>query len=540
MMNKQIIQQYFNSMAPQRPHWYAQNHLYHDQIVGVCKPFLNADSRVLELGCSTGQLLAALNPAYGLGIDLSPDSIREATRRYPDLDWLCADVEHLPADERLNQPFDLIIIEDLLGYLEDIQTFLETIKGLSHSRTRIIVSTWNWLWEPILRLGERLHLKASDLEVRQNWISATALINFLEIAGYDTVYTQPGLLLPYAVPVIAAVINSLSYAPIVRRFTLLSVLVARPLEDQATHDYSVSVVIPTRNEAGNIQALIDRMPRMGTHTELVFVDGNSTDGTVEEIQRVIRSTPQWDIKFIPQVPPVTQDAAPTLMLKLGKGDAVRKGFQAASGDILMILDSDISVAPEALPRFYNALAAGKGQFANGTRFVYSQQMGAMRPLNRLGNVFFSLSFSWLLGQEITDTLCGTKVLFKRDYERIAANRDQFGDFDPFGDFDLLFGAAWIGLRLLDVPVHYAARTYGHSKVRVSSHGPLLGRMGLIALWHFKIKPLFTGKKPMSTEQSIDHIHQIDQPTQMPTAVPAGLVVLVLGLLFWLWRGQIKR
>ncbi len=500
-MDKQIIQEHFDSLAPERPLWFARNHIYHDQIIRVCRLFLDDESCVLELGCSTGQLLAALRPAVGVGIDISPVSIQTAQQLYPDLHWICADVEQLPEDESLGQPFDLIIIEDLLGYLEDIQAFLAALKRLSHPRTRIVISTWNWLWAPVLQAGEKLNLKARDIMVRQNWISARTVENFLELSSYKTLSVQPGLLLPYSIPVLSQIINSLSYAPLSRRLTLLSTVIARPEEPVEASQCSVSVIIPTRNEAGNIQPLIERMPRLGNHTELIFVDGNSTDGTIEEIQRVIREFPQWTIRYIPQTAASSPDTPPDLMLKLGKGDAVHKGFRAATGDILMILDSDISVAPEDLPKFYDALASGKARFANGTRFTYAQQTGAMRRINRLGNMFFSLAFSWLLSQRITDTLCGTKVLFKEDYERIAANRAQFGDFDPFGDFDLLFGAAWLGFRIIDVPVRYAARTYGQSKVRVSSHGPLLGKMCLVALWHFKIKPLLTRRAPNAVQPS---------------------------------------
>ncbi len=491
---KRAVAEHFDSLAKDRPAWFTRNQTYHEQILRVCRQFLHPDSRVLELGCSTGQLLAALNPHYGLGVDMSAASIQVAQSLYPHLEWLHADVENLPADERFAQRFDLIIIEDLMGFLQDIQLFLTTIKNLSHSRTRIIISSWNWLWEPILRFGEKVHLKAPDLMLRENWISANAVQNFLKLTGYTTLTLQPGLLLPYRIPVLSGLINSLSYAPLFRRLTLQSILVAAKEVEKPKIDCSVSVIIPTRNEVGNIATLVERLPEMGTHTELIFVDGNSSDGTVEEIQRIIQANPGRDIKFLPQTPPDIQDRTPDLMLKLGKGDAVRKGFQLATGDILMILDSDVSVAPEDMPKFYDALVTGKGRFANGTRFVYAQERSAMRLLNRFGNVFFSVTFSWLLGQHITDTLCGTKVLFKRDYEAIAANRARFGDFDPFGDFDLLFGAAWLDYKLIDVAVRYAARTYGHSKVRVSSHGPLLIRMSLIALWHFKINPLLTGKR----------------------------------------------
>jgi len=530
MSNKQKVTKFFDSIADKRSYWFERNRLYHEQILQVCRPYMNPDIRVLELGCNVGNLLAALEPAYGVGIDLSPASIEKARSKYPHLHWLCGDVEALPAILSAEEPFDIIIVEDLVGYLSDIQQFLLDIKPLMHERTRLIISTWNWLWNPALKLAEQLGLKTPDWDIRQNWISASALQEFLTLADYDVLEIKPGLLVPYQIPVITPSVNGLSYAPLMRKITLLTTLITRPiLQPAPEQQYSVSVIIPTRNEAGNIATLVERTPDMGSHTELIFVDGNSTDGTVEEIHREIERHPERDIKFMPQIAPHSDnDTPPDLMLKLGKGDAVRKGFDAATGDILMILDSDVSVPPEELQRFYDVLATNKANFANGTRFVYNQESGAMKPLNRLGNVFFSYAFSWLLGQRVTDTLCGTKVLFKKDYEAIKANRDYFGDFDPFGDFDLLFGAAWLGFRIQDVPIHYLTRTYGASKVRVGLHGPLLGKMSLVALWHFKIRPLL-GQKP--SRQQLKPVAQ----NRLKLPIVAGIVLAIVAFFFFVIR-----
>jgi SAM-dependent methyltransferase len=483
MIDKQAIINHFNQVAPARPLWFRRNYMYHNQIIQACRPFLNPDSRVLELGCSTGDLLAALKPGFGVGVDFSPVSVEIAQQNHPHLEWMCADVEDLPDVPPLDEPFDMIVMADLIGYLNDIQQTLTDLRRLMHDNSRVVISLWNWMWQPILVAGERLHFKNVDSHVRQNWLSPAAIQGFLELTGYETVSVQPGVLLPYHVPGLTRLVNTLSYAPLFNRLVLLTTVVARPQKAPSLRHTSVSVIIPTRNEVENIEALVERVPEMGTHTELVFVDGASTDGTIEKIHEQIRLHPERDIKFIPQVPPQSDDAdaPPDMMLKLGKGDAVRKGFAAAQGDIVMILDSDISVPPEELPRFYEALVAGKARMVNGTRFAYHQEAGAMRPLNYLGNVFFSIAFSWLLGQPISDTLCGTKALYKRDYDEIAANRSYFGDFDPFGDFDLLFGAARLRYRIFDVPVHYKARTYGTSKVRVSVHGPLLMPVRAVAV-----------------------------------------------------------
>lgn len=504
MVDKNRIIDHFDRIAEERPHWFRRNRVYSQQVIDACRPFLNPGSRVLELGCSTGDLLAALEPSVGVGIDISPASIAVASKQYPHLQWICADAECLPDTAPFDLPFDLIIMSDLVAYLSDLQTVLVNLQRLCHPGTRIIISHWNWLWQPILRFGELLDLKSPDLDVRSIWVSPTSLKMFLRLADYEVLQIQHGLLLPYDLPPLSSLINSLSYAPLLNRFTLLHTVVAcfRP-DTTPVEERSVTVVIPTRNEVGNIEAAVRRTPDMGTHTELLFIDGSSTDGTIEAIHEQMAAHPDRDIKYMPQVPVSSPDKEepPNLMLRLGKGDAVRKAFDAASGDIVMILDSDLTVPPEELPRFYDALVHGKGRFANGTRLVYPQQDEAMPFLNKIGNVFFSLLFSWLLNQPITDTLCGTKVLYRSDYRAIVDHRSYFGDFDPFGDFDLIFGAARLGLPFVEVPVHYAARTYGDSKVRVLMHGPLLLRMSLIAFRRFKVQPFFSRKARLTTGET---------------------------------------
>jgi glycosyltransferase involved in cell wall biosynthesis len=273
--------------------------------------------------------------------------------------------------------------------------------------------------------------------------------------------------MPAAVPGASQIANRvMAKLPIVRELALVDYFVARA--DPQTDPKSlptVSVICPCRNEKGNIREAVARTPLMGPATELIFVDGNSSDGTVEEIETVIK-----EYKGPLQLRLVLQGDGK------GKGDAVRKGFAAASNDVLMILDSDLTVPPEDLPKFYRALVSQKGEFINGVRLVYPMEGEAMRFLNLLGNKFFSAALSWVLEQPIKDSLCGTKVLYKQDYDRIASHRAFFGDFDPFGDFDLLFGAARLNMRIVDLPVRYRARTYGETKIDRFAHGWLLLKM----------------------------------------------------------------
>lgn len=419
-------------------------------------------ARVLEVGCGLGDLLAVVAPTNSIGIDISERMIAHAKQRHPHLDLRVIDVEH---DELPPGPFDAIILSDAVGLLDDIQATLARLRPLLAPQGRLVVTYYNFLWEPILTAAEHLGLKVRWPE--ENWLSMSDLQGLLHLAGYEVFRQGTDVLLPAHIPGVSVVANQIAAKlPIVRELALVDYFVARALpEPRVDAQPSVSVICPCRNEKGNIRQAIARTPLMGKATELIFVDGNSTDGTIEEIQAAISEYKgPLQLRYLPQ-----GDGK-------GKGDAVRKGFAIAHNDILMILDSDLTVPPEDLPKFYWALVHNKGEFINGVRLVYPMEGQAMRFLNLLGNKFFSIALSWVLEQPIKDSLCGTKVLRRRDYEVIAANRAYFGDFDPFGDFDLLFGAARLNMKIIDLPVRYRARTYGDTKISRFSHGWLLLKM----------------------------------------------------------------
>jgi SAM-dependent methyltransferase len=460
--------QYFDTLAPERERWVKKNRYYHQQLAKTFSFFIPPNRSVLEIGCGAGQLLASLKPSRGVGIDLSPKMVAVARERYPHLEFQVDNLEDLQLDEK----FDYVVLSDLLGFLYDVQRGLENLRRVCSPRTRIVISYYNFLWEPVLGAGERLGLKARS--PAQNWLGSADIVNLLDLAGFQVVRKTSRLLLPKGVPLLSLLCNRLLVnLPVFRHLSLTAVIVARPKPVPRTDRPSCTVVVPARNERGNIEEAIRRTPRIGCHTEIIFVEGNSNDGTAEEIQRVIAAHPDCDIKFIPQGS------------GRGKGDAVRKGFAAATGDVVMILDADLTVPPEELSKFYNALIAGHGDFIHGSRLVYPMQDQAMRFLNILGNKFFSLAFSYLLDQRFKDTLCGTKVLYRTDYEQIAANRSYFGDFDPFGDFDLIFGAAKLNLKITEIPIHYLARTYGTTNISRFKHGWLLLRMSVFAMRKMK-------------------------------------------------------
>ncbi|HVS51464.1 MAG TPA: glycosyltransferase [Opitutaceae bacterium] len=434
-----------------------------------------ADASVLELGCGSGELLAQLRATHKTGVDLSPAQLAAARARLPDAEFFAQPGELL----ELGRKFDVIIVSDTLNLAADVQRLLERLHTVAHADTRLILNFQNTLWRPLLSLARALGLKSP--QPQNSWLATSDVLNLLRLAGWRPVFRQNRILLPFSALGIGTALNR-ALAPLLQWFCLTIFVVARcergtgvspvifsDLTDDAPapRPLTVSVVIPARNEAGNIPAAVARTPELGAGTELIFVEGHSRDDTWAAIQRVAAENPQRKIKILQQT-------------GRGKGDAVRAGFAVATGDILMILDADLTMPPEELPKFYDVIASGRAEFANGVRLVYPMEKEAMQFLNLCANKAFGLLFTWLLGQPLKDTLCGTKVLSRAHYERIAANRAYFGDFDPFGDFDLLFGAAKLNLEIADVPIRYRERTYGTTNIQRWRHGWLLLRMVMFA------------------------------------------------------------
>lgn len=465
----QTHQKHWDFVARKMDSWHGWGGYYQQRLAEIYKNIIPAGQRVVEIGCSQGNLLAALEPKLGIGIDFSAEMLVRAANEHSNLYFVQADAQNLCLDET----FDFIIFSDLLNDLWDVEACLKSISRLVDSRTRIIINFYSRLWEIPLLTAQHLGLANPKLE--QNWLTVEDVKGLLRLADFEIVRNWEEIIFPFPIPLLNTIMNRVlvktwpfSYG------ALTNFVIARPHIQKCTQDDEplVSIVVPARNEAGNIVSIFERIPHMGSGVELIFVEGHSTDGTYEVIQQVISEYPEFRCQLLRQN-------------GIGKGDAVRLGFEHATGDVLMILDADLTVLPEVLPRFYEALVTGKGEFINGIRLVYPMENQAMRFLNLLGNKFFSIAFSWLLGQPIKDTLCGTKVLWKEDYERIAKNREYFGDFDPFGDFDLLFGAAKLNLTIIGLPIRYQERKYGSTNIRRWRHGWLLLKMVIFAARRIK-------------------------------------------------------
>ena len=433
---------------------------------------------LLEAGCGQGDLLAALPNAVRKGIDFLPEMVETARARHP---GILFEVDDATAPKPLPVPgtsaavggaaipgtWDAIVCDRLCHSVLDIRALLAGLRRRLAPGGRIYLTAFNYLWEVPARLAELSGWKQPA--PTSNWLSDSDFKNLFDVTGLEVVRHEDRLLLPIDLPGASLLNRYLVRVPAFTRLSLYRIYVLRDRgAPPAQRRASVSIVVPTRNEAGNVQAAIDRTPVMGSGTELIFVEGGSSDGTWKTIQD---SLARYD-------GPLTLRAFQ--QTGKGKGDAVRLGFAQATGDLLMILDADLTVPPEDLPEFYDVAVRGHADFVQGTRLVYPMEPGAMRFFNKMGNVAFSQLFSYLLQQPIKDTLCGTKVLWRADYERIAAARHYFGDFDPFGDFDLIFGAARLNLKIAEIPVRYRDRTYGETNISRWKHGWLLLRMSGVA------------------------------------------------------------
>ena len=470
---KQKIREHYDRIATDRARYRKINRYYYQQLFAQLKSIVQPGKKILEVGCADGFVLQKLKPDRGVGIDLSEAMIEAAKERaqrkqLPHLEFHQADIE----TNRITETFDYIILSDVVGNLLDIQIALENLQPACTGSTRVLIQYHSMLWDPALKTAERLRLKMP--QPLHNWLAPTDIDHFLNLSNFECISFDRRMLLPKYVPLFSNLINRyIAPLPLINAFCLTNLFVIRRRPVETDQTYSTTILIPSRNERGNIRPAIDRIPDFGGEQEILFVDGHSTDGTPEEIKQVINDFPDKNIKLF------TQPGK-------GKGDAVRHGFAKATKDVLMILDADLTVPPEDLPKFYDAIASGKGEFINGTRLVYPMENEAMRFLNILGNKFFSVVLSWLLNQPLKDTLCGTKVLLRTDYERIAAGRSYFGDFDPFGDFDLIFGAARLNMKISEVPIRYRDRTYGTTNISRFRHGWLLLKMTAVAFRKLKL------------------------------------------------------
>jgi len=451
------VEAFYDALGPERDEWIARSRYYYAGLIRLLRFIVPPGRRVLDIGCGNGDQLAALEPSLAVGVDLSQGMVDLAHRKHPHLDLYRQAVEQLslPAFEVKGEAggFDFVVMVNVIGELGDALAAFKRLRPLVRAETRLVIVYHNHLWEPLIPLATRLGLRLNN--PTQNWFSPDDLRGLLHLAGFDVVKTGVRTPCPKYVPGVAELMNGVvGRLPLLEQLGFVRFLVARPsmpLPRQPTK-YSATVVVPCKDEEGNVPNIPPRVPDMGLFTEIVFVDDRSNDATAARVREAIAAHPHRRITLV--------DGPGQ-----GKGAAVRAGLAAATGDVLMILDADMTVMPEDLPAFFEAITENKGELVMGTRLVYPLGVQAMRTANILGNKFFAWIFSFLLEQRVTDTLCGTKVVLRSNYTRILEARPLFGEVDRWGDFDWIFGAAKSNLKIVEVPVHYVERLAGETKMR---------------------------------------------------------------------------
>jgi GT2 family glycosyltransferase len=406
-----------------------------------------------------------------VGHDISGEMVEQARRLHPEHTFLELSGER--AGE-LDETFDYVLLSNVLTEVMDVRRFLCALRPVMSAETRVVIVGTNFLWEPALQVGGRLGLRPRG--PAQNWFSPGDYRTLLHAADLEVVRQGSATLLPKKIPLLSPLINDLAGAvPGLNRLGLLQYFVARP-EPAGEEALSVSVVVPCKDEEENIEGLVARIPELGRGTEIIFVDDRSSDGTAAKVREEIERHPQRKIRLV---------EGPGR----GKGAAVRAGLETATGDVLMILDADMTVMPEVLPDFLDLISSGKAEFVNGSRMVYPMQEGAMRFANVVGNKLFATLFTFILEQPIKDTLCGTKVVRRRDYAKLLEAREEFGEVDLWGDYDWIFGAARHHLKIVELPVHYVARTAGETKMnRRLRNATIMLRMSVHGLKGLKLSP----------------------------------------------------
>jgi hypothetical protein len=447
-------------VAPVRQRWIDANRYYYDAVKRVLRFIIEPGARVLNVRCQTGHLLHSVAPSHGVGVDISQEMVDVAARQHPQYRFACADPEAV----ELSETFDYILFNDVSDTV-DVQAAFTRLAPLCEPHTRLVVFGYNRLWQNVVDLAARLGWKMPSEDL--SWLSEHDLRGLLRLSGFEVVSVYRIVLAPKWIPLVSEFLNRVvARLPGVSRLCMNYFIVARPLAapvDPAS--VRVSVIIPCRNEEGNVRPAVERLPQLGRETEVIFCDDKSTDGTAAEVRRMQQMYPERIIRLV--------DGP-----GINKAENVRTGFRAATGDLVMILDGDLAVMPEELPYFVRALTDRSGEFINGSRLVYPMPRAAMKFANSLGNKAFSMLFSYLLDRPIKDTLCGTKALWRRDWERIDRRLwGQWGVLDRWGDYELLFGARRLQLAIVDLPVHYQERVYGVTKMtRVFANGLHMLRM----------------------------------------------------------------
>lgn len=349
-----------------------------------------------------------------------------------------------------NTKYDCIVLSDMFEVNDDILGLLKLLKKNLNNDGTILLTSITPIWDGVLSILEMLNLK--NKSKKRSYIHLNKLSAVLDTINFQITGKRTRQYFPFKLFYFGNIINNfLEIILYFFNFGIRSYFTIKEIEDTAEKDVlSKTIIVPAKNEEGNLNELINRIPYLGNNVEVIISCGISNDNTLGMAKSL--KSDNFIIKVIEQT-------------SKGKANAVWEACEQSSNDLIAILDADLSVDPEELSSFFELIETKKCDFVNGTRLIYSMEKGSMRFINNFGNRLFQYVVSKIIRLPLTDSLCGTKVFKKNLYEKIKKWQSVVKIKDPFGDFDLLFAAAYSSQKIVEYPIHYRARKYGTTQIR---------------------------------------------------------------------------
>ncbi len=393
-------------------------------------------------------IFCAGNSILGQNIDSNKIFIKEIDEQYQikhkdNIHYVNENIENILSD------CDTVVISDIEHQLNPAKNLLN-LSRIVGDNTKIILLSKNMVWMILIKI---LKLFFSFSPKKNNFLPSSYLDNLYSSCNLELIRQEKIIALPINIPFLTKIINRIFRLPLLNFFCMSNIaILKKKIKNSSNHkDLKISFIIPCKNEQDNIKVFEQKINENTEPDEYLFGDDNSSDKTSDEIDKLIEKLS--DKKIIKYNGP-----------GICKSENVYKGIDLSSGDIIVIYDADHTVSFEDIKFSVSIMKKTNVDFINCTRMIYPQKDGAMKFANFIGNTIFASLFSLLFKKKITDTLCGTKIFYKKDWEKIKENTSQWGMKDLWGDFDLLIGAYKNNLKITEVPVTYYERRENETKM----------------------------------------------------------------------------
>jgi len=357
-----------------------------------------------------------------------------------------------PKNSETNNKWKTVILTFPLNNFVNLVGFFDKLDSSLNEEAKVIVSYYSKIWKPFFFIFSLFGLIRNYKN--SLFFSKDTLEIFLRTGNFEISKKIPNYFIPFNIPIINKFLSILiNFLPFLDNLSVTKVFYLRKKNYKKRQNKKISLIIPCKNEQGNILNIVtDAKKELIIPYEIIFVDDKSSDNTFQIIIDCKKKFSDVDIQ-------VTKGPGK------GKSLAVNEGIKIATGYYSIIFDADMTVNMKDINVFYNAISNGNADIINGSRLVYKPYTGAMRYLNFLGNKFFSKLSSFITGELITDTLCGSKCFITKDFKIFNEFKDNNNINDIWGDFNILYSSNFYGLKCIDLPVRYYERVEGETKMK---------------------------------------------------------------------------